>query len=103
MFFILAVILIAIGGIVFMLFFDEKPKVVTHQEIDSSNIPINQNTTQPDEIRIVFDEPTDIRHINITIDPTNKISEDVFERNKTTSSENREALITNSKINPFNF
>lgn len=103
MLFILAVILIAIGGILFMLFFDEKPQVVTHQKVDNPDTLIDENTTQSDEIKIVFDEPSDIRHIHITFDPTNHNSEDIVDRNKTTSAENNEALTTNSKINPFNF
>lgn len=103
MLFILAVILIAIGGILFMLFFDEKPKVVTHQKIDSPDILFDKNTTQSDQIRIVFDEPADVRHINITPDPAINVSEDIVEGNKTTSAENKETLTTNSKINPFNF
>ena len=103
MLFILAVILIAIGGILFMLFFDEKPKVVTHQKIDSPDISFDQNTTQSDEIKILFDEPADMRHINIILDPTNNISENIIERKETTSPNTNEAFTTNSKINPFNF
>lgn len=107
MFFIFAVILIAIGGILFMLFFDEKPKSVQHQKIDSRAISIDQSTLHNDEVTIVFDEPKEVKPIEIKFDSpifsNNKSSEKIVEKKDTISSDHNEALTTNSKINPFNF
>lgn len=107
MFFILAVILIAIAGILFMLIFDDKSKMVSEQKVDNRAIPFNQDSSASDEVKIVFDEPVDVKNINFSIDvllnQTKTNSDDPEQKLESKSSGTNNALTTNSKINPFNF
>jgi len=107
MFYILAVILIAIGGILFILIFDDKPKTPQPPKTDNRATRLDQNSIQNEEVTIVFDEPLEIQQININLNPSGDLGppnqNDEIQDAETLHPEPDPALTTNSKINPFNF
>jgi hypothetical protein len=108
---IILVIAISIGGILYLLFSNSKPKKPTevhdkraiHPSFSSESI----NDFLEEEVHVAFDKPTEIQLIEVRLEQStvlkNSESVEKFETEISNPENPKSALTTNSKINPFNF